>query len=159
MCTHLGLKGDCTPESCSKVKRGNEKVRLMEQRVKERRTGLIKLRVSEEELATIRAHQKKSTDRNLSQYLRKLAMGKPITVKVRNASADDFLRDMVLLKTALEEVCAQYEKATLRLKVLEKIPEFRSWLLLYDTSRLQLLEQVTRIDQRITQLYEQWLQK
>ena len=131
----------------------------MEQRVKVRRTGLIKLRVNERELASIRAHQKKSTDRNLSQYLRKLALGKPITIKIRNASADDFLRDMLVLKTTLKEACNHLEKATHRLRVLDKIPEFRSWLLLYDNSRLQLLEQVTRIDQRITQLYEQWLQK
>lgn len=131
----------------------------MKQQVKERRTRLIKLRVNEGELDAIRAHQKKSTDRNLSQYLRKLALGKPVTVKIRNASADDFLRDMLPLKVALEETCSVYEKATHRLQVLQKIPEFRTWLLLYDTSRIKLLEQVARIDQRITQLYEQWLQK
>ena len=131
----------------------------MEKRGKERRTGLIKLRVSEKELSSIQAHLKQSTDRSLSAYLRKLALNKPVTVKIRNASADDFLRDMLHLRTALEESCRIYSLATQRLQLLQKIPEFRSWLLLHETTREGLLDQVNKIETHIAQLYEQWLQK
>ncbi len=57
----------------------------------EKRNRLIKLRVSEAELKEIHQHLGRSTNRSPSAYIQRLTLNKPITVKVRNASADDFL--------------------------------------------------------------------
>lgn len=131
----------------------------MEKKDRERRTGLIKLRVSEAELETIQRHLHRSTDRSLSQYMRKLALNQPVTVNIRNASADDSLRNMLPLRAALEEATASYTLAVRRLQGLQTIPEVRAWLLLHETTRKNLLHQVSRIESLTLQLYEQWLRK
>lgn len=131
----------------------------MKKATEQRRTALIKLRVSEEELTKIQSNLRQSTERSLSAYLRKLALNKPITVKVRNASADDFLRDMFHLKGALEETNRLYGQAVTRLQLLEKIPDFKDWLFRHEATRKTIFLQVSAIENRITQLYEQWLQK
>jgi hypothetical protein len=100
-----------------------------------------------------------STERALSTYVRKVALQKPVTVKYRNASADDFLRDMLELKKQLSALGSNYCQAVKKLQLLEKIPEFRTWLLAYESSRQAFLSKVSEIHLKIIQLYEQWLQK
>ncbi|WP_216820727.1 plasmid mobilization protein, partial [Cnuella takakiae] len=115
----------------------------MEKR-KEKRNRLIKLRVSEAELKEIHQHLGRSTNRSLSEYLRRLALNKPVTVMVRNASADDFLEQMLPLQACLEQTCNTYTRAVDRLPVLNKIPELKGWLILHESTRAALLEQVSR---------------
>lgn len=130
----------------------------MEKR-RERRAQLIKLRVSESEVRTIQQHLNKSTSRSLSEYLRKLALNQPLTIKIRNTSADDFLKEVLLLRAALQQTSDTYTKAVAHLQVLQKVPELRGWLLLHESTRAALLEQVRNIEQLTLQLYEQWLRK
>lgn len=131
----------------------------MEKRKRAKRTALVKLRVSEGELEAIQRQLKKTTHRSLSEYLRKLALNKPVTVKIRNASADDFLEGMLTLQVGLQQICDTYSQAVLRLQLLHWLPEIKGWLLLHESTRATLLEQVGRIESLTLQLYEQWLQK
>jgi hypothetical protein len=91
--------------------------------------------------------------------VRKVVLQNPVTVKYRNASADDFLRDMVELKKQLSALAGHYSEAVKKLQLLEKIPEFRTWLLTYENSRQAFQSKVSEIHLKVIQLYEQWLQK
>lgn len=114
--------------------------------------------MNEAEMEQVKKWRKQSTERSLSSYLRKVSLQKPITVKYRNASADDFLKDMLALKNELNAVGNNFNQAVHKLHILDKIPEFRTWLLQYDGLKKSLTEKVEEIRLRMNQLYEQWLQ-
>ncbi len=119
----------------------------------------IKIRMNEQELKAIKKNQLKTTERSLSNYIRKVSMQKPVIVKYRNQSADDFLKDMLLLKKELSAVGNNFNQAVHKLHLLDKIPEFRSWIIQYDALLKLLVVKMEEIKLRMNQLYEQWLQK
>ena len=120
---------------------------------------MVVVRLNPQEYEQLQKFQEQTTEKTISNYLRKVALRKPVLVKYRNTSADDFLRDMVELKRELSALGNNYNQAVKKLHVLEKIPEFRSWLMIYEHSRQAFLAKVEQIHVRITRLYELWLQK
>src|SRR5215203_3583300 len=112
-----------------------------------------------DEYQRLQQYQMKTTEMTIANYLRKVALKKPVLVKYRNTSVDDFLRQMLELKTELRVLGNNYSQAVNKLHMLEKIPEFRSWLVVYEHGRQAFLYKVEQIHVRITRLYELWLQK
>ena len=131
----------------------------MKKSEKEVRNKMIVIRMNEKEFEKVENLQNKTTERYLSSYVRKLALEKPVTVKYRNQSADDFLRDMLLLKKELNGIGNNFNQAVHKLHLLDKIPEFRDWINQNDLLQRALLSKVEEIKLRMNQLYEQWLQK
>jgi hypothetical protein len=86
-------------------------------------------------------------------------MQKPVTVKYRNQSADDFLKQMLELKKELNGIGNNFNQAVHKLHILDKIPEFRVWIQHYDGLQKLLVSKIEEIKIRMNQLYEQWLQK
>ena len=86
-------------------------------------------------------------------------MQKPVTVKYRNQSADDFLKQMLELKKELNGIGNNFNQAVHKLHILDKIPEFRDWIQQYDGLQKSLVSKVEEIKLKVSQLYEQWLQK
>jgi hypothetical protein len=128
-------------------------------RKKEVRNKMVVVRMNETEFTSFTTLQKKTTEKDASTYLRKVALQMPVTVKYRNESADHFLADMLLLKKELSAIGNNFNQAVHKLHILEKIPEFRTWLMLYSGLQIELMNKVEQIRLRIAQLYEQWLQK
>ncbi len=131
----------------------------MKKEESEVRKTFVKIRMNEQELEVVRKNQKKTTEPSLSNYIRKVSMQKPVIVKYRNQSADDFLKDMLLLKKELSAVGNNFNQAVHKLHLLDKIPEFRTWIIQYDAMQKSLVAKVEEIKLRMNQLYEQWLQK
>lgn len=131
----------------------------MKKEASEVRNIFVKVRMNKQELEEVKKNQLKTTEQNLSNYIRKVSMQKPVIVKYRNQSADDFLKDMLLLKKELSAVGNNFNQAVHKLHLLDKIPEFRSWILQYDAMQKSLVAKVEEIKLRMNQLYEQWLQK
>jgi len=50
----------------------------------------------------------KSSDPSMSAYARKKILGKPLTLRYRNESMDDFLTQMILLRMNLEEIIQNF---------------------------------------------------
>lgn len=123
------------------------------------RRRMVVVRLSEGEYERLQYFQKMTTEATVSNYLRRVALNKPVVVKYRNQTADDFLRDMLELKKELSTLGNNYNQAVKKLHLLDKIAEFRSWLLVYEHSRQAFLQKVDQIHMRITRLYELWLQK
>lgn len=123
------------------------------------RKKMVAVRMNETEFNQLEKFQKKTTEKNTSAYLRKVALQKPVTVKYRNESADDFLLDMLNLKKELNAIGNNFNQAVHKLHIIDKIPEFRVWVQQYDGLQKVLISKVEEIKLRMNQLYEQWLQK
>lgn len=123
------------------------------------RRKMVVVRMNETEFNQLESFQRRTTEKDTSSYLRKVALQKPITVKYRNESADDFLLDMLNLKKELNAIGNNFNQAVHKLHILDKIPEFRVWVQQYDGLQKILISKVEEIKLRMNQLYEQWLQK
>jgi hypothetical protein len=131
----------------------------MKKKETEVRHKMVVVRLNAEEFSTLLKLQQQTTETTLSNYLRKVALQKPVLVKYRNSSADDFLRDMLELRKDLTMLSGAYQEAVKQLHLLQSIPEFRTWIAVYEHSRQAFLSKVEQIHIRITRLYELWLQK
>lgn len=131
----------------------------MKKSEKEVRQKMVVVRMNETEFNQLEKFQQQTTEKDTSSYLRKVALQKPVTVKYRNESADDFLLDMLGLKKELNAIGNNFNQAVHKLHILDKIPEFRVWVQQYDGLQKTLISKVEEIKLRMNQLYEQWLQK
>jgi MobC-like protein len=131
----------------------------MKKQESEVRNKMVVVRMNESEINQLTKFQQKTTEKDTSSYLRKVALQKPVTVKYRNESADDFLMDMLNLKKELNAIGNNFNQAVHKLHLLDKIPEFRVWVQQYDGLQKVLISKVEEIKLRMNQLYEQWLQK
>jgi hypothetical protein len=110
--------------------------------------------MNEKELMLVKKKRHQTTERTLSEYIRNVSMQRPVTVKYRNSSADDFLKDMLELKKELNAIGNNFNQAVHKLHILDKIPEFRFWINHYDGLHKILVSKVERIEIRMNQLYE-----
>ncbi len=102
---------------------------------------------------------KETTERHLSNYLRKVILQKPVVVRYRNESADDFLSSMLQLKKDLNGVSNNFNQAVKKLHILDKIPEFKTWLILNESLQRDVVANIQYIKEKIAQLYNEWLLK
>ncbi|HEX2533150.1 MAG TPA: hypothetical protein VHK69_05415 [Chitinophagaceae bacterium] len=125
----------------------------------DRRTQFLKIRISAAELREVRRLQAQCTERSLSHYTRKLLLREPVTVKNRNASMDDLTEELIPIKEVLLTLQQDYQQAVDRLRMLEKIPEFRTWIQEYGSCHQQFCQLTAEVQTRLTQLYALWLPK
>lgn len=119
----------------------------------------ISFRVKPEEYDQINGHFKATTYRKLSEYARNVLLNKPVNVKVRNQSADEILSVMLQLKKELNAIGNNFNQVVHKLHTLDRIPEFRSWIMLHETTRQSVEKKITEIKLRMEEIYRQWLQK
>ena len=122
------------------------------------RTELLQVRLTVKEMKSIQNKFSKSTCRKLSDYTRKVMLEQPIITNVRNQSLDDFMNEMILLRGELNGIGNNLNQAVKRLHTLQKIEEFKPWLLLYEITRKSMLEKTEMIKQKINQIDDKWLQ-
>ena len=116
------------------------------------------MRLTVEEMEFIQNKFSKSTCRKLSDYTRKVMLEQSIVTNVRNQSLDDFMNEMILLRGELNGIGNNLSQAVKRLHTLQKIEEFKSWLMLYEITRKTVLEKTEMIKQKINQIDDRWLQ-
>jgi hypothetical protein len=115
--------------------------------------------MNDAEVKMVKKYKEQTTERSLSAYMRKVSMQKPVTIKYRNQSADDFLKEMLELKQELNAIGNKFNEAVHKLQLLDRIPEFRSWINHYESVQQSLMSKVEEIKLKVSQLYEQWLLK
>jgi len=120
------------------------------------RTKLITLRLTTAEYQLLDSRFKATTSRKLSEYLRKVLLTGKVTVLTRNQSLDDFMTEMIELRNQLSAIGNNFNQAVHRLHVLEKIPEFRQWILMNEIDKRTLMNKVDEIKNRINQFAEKW---
>jgi hypothetical protein len=123
------------------------------------RTKSIKIYLSPEEEKVLRHYSGRTTCRSLSEYSRAVLLRGPVTVLFRNASADDFLEEMVLLKKELNAIGNNFNQAIHRLYLLDQVPEIKTWLLASEIHRAAFLKKTEDILLKAQQIHQLWLQK
>lgn len=118
----------------------------------------LHVRLKLEEYNTIHRNFSKTTCRKLSQYIRKILLNKPITTNYRNQSLDDFMAEMIKLRNELNGAGNNFNQAVKKLHTLDKIVEFKAWLMTYELEKKVLLNKVEEIKKQLNQIADKWLQ-
>ncbi|MDJ1484218.1 plasmid mobilization relaxosome protein MobC [Cytophagaceae bacterium YF14B1] len=125
---------------------------------KENRNKWLHVRLSLEEYNQLRGNYSKATCRKLSEYSRKILLGKPVKILYRNQSLDEFMEEMIQLRKELNLIGNNFNQAVKKLNSLSKITEYRDWLISFEVEKKLLFCKVDQIKNRINQLSDQWLQ-
>ena len=120
------------------------------------RTKLITLRLTPLEYGQLTSKFKATTCRKLSDYLRKIIFSGKVTILTRSQSLDDFMAEMIELRKELNAIGNNFNQAVHKLHILEKIPEFRTWIMMNEIDKKILLNKVEEIKNRINQFAEKW---
>ncbi|MDJ1503556.1 plasmid mobilization protein [Xanthocytophaga agilis] len=124
---------------------------------KENRNKWLHVRLSLEEYNQLQGNYAKTTCRKLSEYSRKILLGKPVRILYRNQSLDDFMAEMIQLRKELNLIGNNFNQAVKKLNSLSKITEYRDWLISFEVEKKLLFGKVDQIKNRINQLSDQWL--
>jgi hypothetical protein len=119
----------------------------------------LTIRLSKIEEAALLKLSRKTTCRSLSEYGRTVLLKEPVIVLHRNASADDFLEEMVGLKKELNAIGNNFNQTVHRLHTLDKTTEVKLLLLMSESQRAALLKKSDEILQKVIQVHQLWLQK
>ncbi|QKJ32874.1 plasmid mobilization relaxosome protein MobC [Mucilaginibacter mali] len=122
------------------------------------RIRIIGLRLTGDEYGVLESRWQKSTVKKLSEFVRRVLFGKVVTVKTRNASLDDFMAELVLLKKELNAIGVNFNQATHRLHTLDYLPQMEHWLVGWEHDKEVLFGQISAIKEQLSKVEEQWLQ-
>jgi hypothetical protein len=125
---------------------------------KKNKTRVIGLRLTTAEFEKLDGWRRQSTTPEISEFIRRVLFGKPITVQQRNQSLDDFMAEMMRLRTELNAIGNNFNQAVKRLHQLKEAGEAGEWAERYAGDQLILLERVGQIKEKINQMADQWLQ-
>ena len=123
---------------------------------KNNRERWLHIRLTADEYDRIAKCFKESTCRKLSDYARKMLLGKPVTINCRNASVDSYTEELAQLKTELNAVGNNFNQAVKKLNMLSSIKEFEHWLIAYELDKRQLFGQIQTVSDHIKKVSEKW---
>ncbi len=118
----------------------------------------VTIRFTQEEFNKLHAAYSKTTCKHFNIYLRSILLHKTVTVRNRNASLDDIMPVLVLLKDELNAVGNNFNQLVRRLHTLQHVDDIKTWLVLNEKTKQILLQKVTEIKLKIAQIDDQWLQ-
>lgn len=122
------------------------------------RTRITAVRFTAAEYAALERRFKTTTCRQMSEYLRNCLLHKPVTVKHRDASLDEFMLEFIRLRKELTALGNNFNQTVKKLHTLQQTPDFRQWVLDTESQRERLLFQVSEIQKMTSQITQKWLQ-
>ena len=126
---------------------------------KDKRNKWLHLRLSEVEYNKINNGFSRSTKRKISDYARSILLNKPITVYTRSKSLDDFISEMILLRSELNSIGNNFNQSVKKLHTLDEISEIKVWAILNEKSKEILFKKMGEIKEKINQISDKWLQE
>jgi len=120
------------------------------------RTKIIMVRLTTAEYEQLNKKYKSTICRKLSDYLRNILLEGKVTVLSRNQSLDDFMAEMIALRKELNGIGNNFNQAVHKLHLLDRIPEFRTWIIQSEEEKKMLLKMIEEIKNRINQFAEKW---
>jgi MobC-like protein len=116
----------------------------------------LTVRLNDQEHKELDGFYEASTCRQLSDYVRKIILNKPVNIKYRNVSVDDFLKEFLQLKKELNAIGNNFNQAVHKLHTLEKIPEFHHWVMRNEQDKTILFNKIDSILNRLNEIYLIW---
>lgn len=116
----------------------------------------LHLRLKPDEYQKIHRKFSKSTCRKLSEYARKNLLNEPLTMNYRNQSVDEFMYEIIRLRSELNALGNNFNQAVKKLHTLQQIPEFKAWILSHELEKKILFNKVEEIKNYIEKISEKW---
>jgi hypothetical protein len=123
------------------------------------RTYWCNIRLNEDEYNSLKDKLKTTYCRKVSDYVRNVLFEKPVMVRQRNQSMDDFMKELIHLRTDLNALGNNFNQVVKKLNSLPPSAEYTHWLSVAKHQQQQLQEKVDRIQLRINDFSDKWLQK
>lgn len=95
-------------------------------KLKESRSRIVGLRLTDPEFELLSKQCLQTTTPQMSAFIRKIIFEKPITVKHRNQSLDDFMIETMQLRIELNHIGNNFNQAVKKLHSLIQVAEFRN---------------------------------
>jgi len=131
----------------------------MKRKTKINLTRKVTIRLKPGEYSKIYCQFKSTTKRKLSEYIRAVLLEKPLTVFTRSKSLDDFISEMILLRSELNSIGNNFNQSVKRLHTLDQIPDIKTWAILNEKSKDIFIKKVDEIKEKINQISDKWLQE
>ena len=85
-------------------------------RKREKRTRKFTVRFTETEYTTLERKFRTTTSSQMSQYIRNAVISRPLVIKYRNESLDQFMEELIQLKQELNAIGNNFNQAVKALK-------------------------------------------
>lgn len=122
------------------------------------KTEWLHLRLTTDEKSKIDKAFKKTTCRKLSDYARKILLGKPVVATYRNQSLDDLMAELIKLRGELNAIGNNFNQAVRKLHFLNQTGQLQAWIIRYESDNERLLQSTQSIEQLINKMADLWLQ-
>jgi len=122
------------------------------------KTKWLTIRMSEEEYQEAERLSQQTTCHSLSEYARRAVLGKPVVMRYRNQSLDDFMVGMLELKDDLNSIGTNFTQLVRRLHTLKQVPDIHHWILLNEQDKTRLFRELETISETISKAYHLWSQ-
>lgn len=120
------------------------------------KTKWLHLRLSPKEHEQIVAEFKKTTSRKLSDYARKILLGKPMIASHRNRSMDDLMAELIKLRTELNSIGKNFNQVVKKLHETPQTDAIAFLLKAYEKDKNRLLEHIAGIQVFIEKAEQAW---
>ena len=120
------------------------------------RSNWLTVRLNPDETEQLNKYFKDSTCRQLSDYVRKIILNKPVNIKYRNASLDDFLKEVLLFKKELNAIGNNFNQVVHKLHTLEKFADFEQWAISNERDKIRLFDKINSILNRLNEIHSLW---
>jgi hypothetical protein len=125
---------------------------------KNNRDQWLHLRLTIEEQQKIQEAFSRTTQRKISDYARKILLGKPMIATYRNASLDDLMQELLLLRKDLNGLANNFNQAVHKLHTLDHDLQVKYWAEHYEKQREILLIKVEEMRELMAKIGAAWLQ-
>ncbi len=125
---------------------------------KSARKRIIGLRLTADEYTQVEKSWKSSTIKKLSEYVRRILFGKPVTVYTRDQSLDELVAELMLLRKELNAIGVNFNQAVHRLNAMDHGPQFQGWLAGFNRDKTVLFGKLDEIKVKMDLIADQWLQ-
>lgn len=124
-----------------------------------KRTKWIHIRLTSTEANKINEKFRKTAYKDLSSYIRKILLNKPVTVVTRNQSFDQFIQEMILLKNELSAIGSNLNQITKKINSYATTPGTKLLMEGYRLVKDNVDTKITGIRNKLNQFSDIWLQE
>lgn len=125
----------------------------------QKRTKRITVRFSESEYNTLYEGYKRTTCRQISDYIRKGLLGKPLTVRYRNQSMDEHMQLLIRLRNDFNAVAKNFNQVVKKINSVKDKSLTDIWIPFSFNLEKELIERIKAIQDRINEFSDKWLLK
>lgn len=126
---------------------------------KKNRTKWLHVRLSEAEESRLKEKFQLTTETVLSDYIRKVILGKPMIKAVRDQSLQDVVAILSKLQKDLNGVANNFNQTVKKLHTYKEDTSIAATLLTLKLDEKNLLKAVTEMQSYIRQTHAKWLQE